>query len=103
MHFEGAAEVDARKGGPFTAWDGYIWGKTTALDKRARRVVQTWRTAEFPGGAPDSRIEVEFRALKGNCQVVLKHTRLRPGDGAKYTVGWYEHYLEPMTAHFGSP
>jgi len=97
----GAAEVDARVGGRFTAWDGYIEGKTTKIDRRARKLVQTWRTVEF-GRAPDSRIEVEFRALKGNTQVVLRHTRLKKGDGAKYTSGWYDHYLLPMTKHFGA-
>ena len=97
----GAAEIDPRERGLFTAWDGYIAGKTTKIDRRARRVVQTWRTVEF-GRAPDSRVEVEFRAHKGNTQVLLKHTRLRRGDGAKYTVGWYENYLVPMTRHFGA-
>lgn len=96
----GAAEIDARVGGRFTAWDGYIEGKTTKIDRRARKVVQTWRTAEF-GRAADSRIEVEFRAHKGNTQVLLRHAKLRKGDGAKYTTGWYDFYLQPMTKHFG--
>jgi uncharacterized protein YndB with AHSA1/START domain len=96
----GAAEVDAREGGRFTAWDGYIEGETRKIEKN-KRVVQTWRTAEFSPRTPDSRIEVQFRALKGKTQVVLKHTKLKKGDGAKYTTGWYEHYLEPMQRHFG--
>ena len=96
----GAAEVDAREGGSFTAWDGYIQGVTKKIDRRGRKIVQTWRTMQFAKKAPDSRIEVEMRALKGKTQVKLKHTRLQKGDGAKYTTGWYEHYLQPMTAYF---
>ncbi len=97
----GGAVIDATERGVFTAWDGYIFGKTTKIDKKARRVVQTWRTFEFAKQAPDSRVEVTFRAHKGKTQVLLKHTRLMPGDGAKYTVGWYQHYLEPMQRTFG--
>ncbi|MCA9621201.1 MAG: SRPBCC domain-containing protein [Myxococcales bacterium] len=96
----GAAEIEPREGGAFTAWDGYIRGVTETIDRKGRRIVQSWRTADF-GRAPDSRIEVELRALKGKTQVVLVHTGLKRGDGAKYTTGWYQFYLQPMTKHFG--
>ncbi len=95
----GGAEVDGRVRGKFSAWGGYIQGTTTKLEKN-KRIVQNWRTAEFPKNAPDSRIEVSFRATKGKTQVTLRHTNLRPGDGAKYTIGWYKHYLQPMTDYF---
>jgi uncharacterized protein YndB with AHSA1/START domain len=97
----GAAECEPKEGNAYTAWDGYISGVTKKIDRRARKLVQTWRTLEFSPRAPDSRLEVEFRAHKGKTQVLLKHTKLQKGDGAKYTVGWYQHYLEPMTEHFG--
>lgn len=96
----GAAEIDAREGGKFTAWDGYIQGMTKKVDKKARRIVQAWRTADFAKSAKDSRIEVDLRALGGMTQVVIKHTKLETGDGAKYTQGWYQFYLQPMIAYF---
>ncbi len=95
----GAAEVDGSEGGRFTAWDGYIEGATEKLEPK-RRIVQTWRTAEFADDAPDSRIDVRLREHEGQTQVMLRQTGLRPGDGAKYTTGWYEHYLQPMVAYF---
>lgn len=97
----GAAEVDARAGGAFTAWDGYIRGVTEELEE-GRRIVQTWRTAEFADGSPDSRVEVRLRAHGEGTQLTLRHTGLAPGDGAKYTTGWYEHYLTPMVDYFAS-
>ena len=96
----GGAEVDATEGGRFTAWGGYIQGVTKKIERRERRIVQTWRTMEFAKKAPDSRIEIQMRALKGKTQVMLKHTKLQKGDGAKYTTGWYEHYLQLMVAYF---
>lgn len=98
----GAAEVDAAIGGRFSAWDGYIQGKTKKLEKN-KRIVQTWRTADFAKKASDSRIEVTFKSLKGKTQITLRHTNLQPGDGAKYTTGWYGFYLQPMTAYFDKP
>lgn len=95
----GAAEIDRRVGGRFTAWDGYIEGVTRKLETN-RTIVQTWRTAEFAKKAGDSRIEVRLRAHKGQTQLTIRHTKLSPGDGAKYTTGWYEHYLQPMVAYF---
>lgn len=96
----GAAEIDGKVGGKFKAWDGYISGVTKKLEKN-KRIVQTWRTAQFPKKAPDSRIDVTLKALKGKTQLTLRHTGLQPGDGAKYTTGWYDFYLKPMTAYFG--
>lgn len=95
----GRASVDPRVRSEFTAWDGYIHGVTTALEKN-RRIVQTWRTSQFTRRAPDSRIEVKLRAIGGKTQVTLVHTKLVPGDGARYTAGWFEHYARPMVAYF---
>src|SRR5512147_2671749 len=52
-----AAKVTGKVGGKFTAWDGYIFGRTLELEPD-RRIVQAWRTSEFPDDAPDSRLEV---------------------------------------------
>jgi uncharacterized protein YndB with AHSA1/START domain len=95
----GVAEVDGREGGHFTAWDGYIRGVTEKLEQN-RLIVQTWRTAEFADAAPDSRIEVRLRDLGGSTQVTVRHTDLSPGEGAKYTTGWFDFYLRPMVAYF---
>src|ERR1041385_80577 len=48
----GEAIVEPWTGGRFTAWDGYIHGILLGVDNEARRIVQTWRTSEFP---PESR------------------------------------------------
>ena len=53
----GPAEVDPKIGGRFTAWDGYIEGVTLELEP-GRRIVQSWRSSDFPNDADDSRLEV---------------------------------------------
>lgn len=47
---EGAASIEPNVGGRFTAWDGYISGETIELVEN-KKVVQTWRTVEFPAEA----------------------------------------------------
>ena len=59
----GAAEIDPAVGGAFTAWDGYIQGKTLELEPFSR-ILQSWRTTDFPAGSADSLLEVRWPKLK---------------------------------------
>mgnify|MGYP003592425166 CR=1 FL=1 len=97
----GEATVEPRVGGRHTAWGGYIEGTTVEL-ARPLRIVQTWRTTEFPAGAVDSRIELALRPHPGGTELTLEHTGIPRGQGAKYRRGWEEHYFAPMRAYFGA-
>lgn len=88
-------------GGDFTAWDGYISGKTLEQTPHSR-IVQTWRTTEFPEGAPDSQLEILFAEQDGGTLVTLRHSNIPEGQGESYKDGWSEHYFEPMEKYFGS-
>ena len=54
------ARVDGTVDGDFTAWDGYIQGMFLELEKN-KRIVQAWRTAEFPEEAEDSIVEIDIK------------------------------------------
>ncbi len=95
----GSAEVDPRVGGEFTAWDGYIQGKTMELEPYSR-IAQTWRTSDFPSGSADSRLEVLLEKAKGGTRITLVHTNIPDGQGKNYQQGWVEYYFEPMKKHF---
>jgi activator of HSP90 ATPase len=71
-----------------------------ALDP-PRRIVQAWRTTEFPDGAADSRLELTFSPSAGGTRLILRHTEIPEGQGISYAQGWIEHYFEPMQAYFG--
>jgi len=94
------AKVEPRVGGPFSAWDGYIVGKTLELDP-ARRIVQAWRTSEFPDDAPDSRLEIKLEARNGGTRLTLIHSELPEDQVESYRQGWDESYFQPMKAYFG--
>ena len=93
------AQNDGRVGGRHSAWAGYITGTNVALE-RGRRIVQSWRTAEFPPEAPDSRLELCFAEVNGGTELVLEHVDLPEDQARAYEQGWVEHYFEPMKRHF---
>ncbi|HEX8791205.1 MAG TPA: SRPBCC domain-containing protein [Polyangiaceae bacterium] len=98
----GKAVVDPTVGGEHSAWDGYIEGKTLELEP-GRRIVQSWRTSDFPLGAGDSRLEVHLLDVPEGCELTIIHTEIPEGQGARYESGWDDHYFVPMAKYFGKP
>lgn len=93
------AEVQAGTGGAFTAWDGYIWGKTLETEPN-RRIVQAWRTNEFPENSPDSRVEILLVETGKGTEITLVHTNIPDGQAEGYKEGWEDFYFTPMRAFF---
>jgi activator of HSP90 ATPase len=94
-----AASIDPAIGGRFTAWDGYISG-TTLEKEEGRRIVQSWRTTEFPEGSPDSRIELVFQGSDGGTRLTIDHSGVPEGQAEEYEHGWEEFYFEPMREYY---
>ena len=94
------AKVNGKVGGKFSAWDGYIFGSTLELEPD-RRIVQAWRTSEFPDNAPDSHLEVLLEETKGGTKVTLTHTNMPKDQVESYRQGWEDFYFKPMRAYFG--
>ena len=95
----GEAVVEPWNGGRFIAWDGYIHGILLGVDPGIR-IVQTWRTSEFPPESRDSRVTVEFDAVRGGTRVRIRHSDLPPSQVKRYEKGWLEHYLKPLARYF---
>lgn len=93
------AEVDPAVGGRLTAWDGYIEGTNIELEPY-RRILQAWRTSEFPTGSPDSRLEVLLEAVEGGTRLTINHSHIPEGQGAMYAQGWQDFYFTPMRAYY---
>jgi activator of HSP90 ATPase len=93
------AKVEPRAGGTFTAWDGYITGKTLEL-KPYSRIVQAWRTSEFPDESPDSRLEIILEAAKKGTKLTLIHSKIPDDQADSYEGGWEDNYFKPMKEYF---
>ena len=93
------AVVSNKVGARHSAWDGYAQGKNLTLAKN-RRIVQSWRTTEFPERHDDSMLDVRLSAAKGGTKIVLMQTGIPTGQGKSYREGWRDYYFVPMRAYF---
>ena len=93
------AQVDARMGGAFSAWDGYIFGSILDL-KPDRRIVQSWRTSQFPDDAPDSHLEILLEEMNDGTKVTLIHSDMPHEQVDSYRQGWEDYYFKPMRKFF---
>ena len=94
-----SASVEGRVGGQMTAWDDYISGVILELEPYGR-IVQSWRTTEFPEGSEDSRLEILLEAVEGGTSLTFLHSDIPDGQGDMYSEGWEDYYLRPMRAYF---
>lgn len=98
--FTGAkANISPRTGGAFCAWDGYISGKTLEIET-PRRILQSWRTSEFPEDAPDSLLELLFEPDLKGTRLVINQSNIPDGQKASYEQGWQDFYFTPMLQYF---
>jgi activator of HSP90 ATPase len=95
----GNAVISPVKGGKFSVWDGYITGKNIDLHPHFR-ILQAWRTTEFPAKSPDSRLEIVFEDEKGKTKITLHHSNIPDGQAADYKKGWIEFYFKPIKEYF---
>jgi uncharacterized protein YndB with AHSA1/START domain len=86
---------DARPGGDFALFGGYITGYNLELVPNAR-IVQAWRVGNWPPGV----FSVARFALSGNATnttLTFDHTGF-PDEAAEHLArGWHAHYWDPMT------
>jgi activator of HSP90 ATPase len=99
--FTGAkATCDRRVGGKFTAWDGYISGKNVKLEN-GRRIIQEWKTSEWPQGYPPSIIEFTFKERGGGTEVKMVQSHVPATQADSYKRGWKDYYWAPLKKYFG--
>lgn len=94
----GNATASDQVGAKFTAWDGYINGKNLELEP-GKRILQSWRTAQFKKDEEDSQIEIRLDEQDGQTEITLNHSNV-PEGGEHYIKGWDVHYFDPMKDYF---
>ncbi len=95
----GGAHIEPHVGGSHRAWDNYISGKTLELEP-GKRIVQSWRSTQFPSDSGDSQIVITLAEENGQTRIEIAHTDIPEGQGPGYQSGWDEHYFGPMAAYF---
>jgi activator of HSP90 ATPase len=93
------ATSDQRVGGKFTAWDGYIFGRNLKLEK-AKRIVQEWKTTEWPADYPPSTVEFTFKESLKGTELIMVHSNVPAGQADSYRQGWIDFYWKPLKLYF---
>lgn len=93
------AKIAAQAGGEYTAYDGYIQGKTLVMTPFSH-IVQTWRSTDFPEGSPDSEIDIRLEPTCLGAMLTLTQTGIPNGQSRQYLEGWEEHYIRPLRDYF---
>jgi activator of HSP90 ATPase len=93
------AVINPIEGGRYSAWDGYIRGRTLTLEP-FRRILQSWRTSDFPTDAPDSMLEVLIEGRAGESVLTLRHSEIPYGQANQYEECWRNFYLQPLLVYF---
>nr|MDO8100413.1 SRPBCC domain-containing protein [Candidatus Njordarchaeota archaeon] len=95
----GKATSDAKVGGKFTAWDGYISGKNLELIKE-KKIVQERKTTEWPEGYPPSRFELTLKKTKYGTEVSMVHSNVPADHADDIKQGWIDFYWNPLKKYF---
>jgi len=93
------AVFERREGGKFSVGDGYITGKFLRL-QNSRRIVQEWKTTEWPVNAPPSVLELRFMPKENGTEISLVQTQVPANQAMRYRRGWTEHYWTPLKKYF---
>jgi activator of HSP90 ATPase len=98
--FTGAkATCQAKVGGRFTAYDGYIWGTILVLDEGSK-IVQEWQTTEWPPEAPPSIADFSFKDKNGGTELTMVHSEVPADQADDYRQGWIDYYWNPLKEYF---
>lgn len=100
--FTGApAEIEAKAGGVFKAFNGMLEGKILHLVPE-RLIVQAWRSVSFKEGDADSTLILCFTPEGDGTRVDLVHLDVPEHDHKGVTDGWVNHYWNPWQSHLES-
>lgn len=93
------ATSNPKVGGKFTAWDGDISGKNLELEE-GKKIVQEWKTEEFPEDYGPSRLELTFKKSKSGTEITMVHKDVPAEQAEDLAEGWREFYWNPLKKYF---
>ena len=90
----GTAKISAKVGSSYSAWDGYITGKTFQLVK-GKLIVQSWRDSEFKPNDLDSTFILQFEKKGKDALVHMVHANVPDHKYEALKGGWNGFYWKP--------
>jgi uncharacterized protein YndB with AHSA1/START domain len=95
----GEAVMSDEVGAEISALDGQITGRNLELVP-TKRIVQSWRTAEFDDETEDSIVTILLQETEDGTVLTLEHSNVPDHYKSYEEGGWQSNYFEPMVAYF---
>ena len=89
-----AVSIKAKEGTTFSAHGGYIKGKNFQLTK-GKHIVQSWRSADFKSGEPDSTFILKFEKKGNDALLHMVHANIPEAQFKGIKNGWNDYYWKP--------
>ena len=89
------AKISTKEGGKFTAFGGMLAGTNIEL-KPNKKIVQSWRSSEWPEGHYSTLTFSLASAGRGKTKLSLSQSNIPDNDFEGVKKGWIEYYYVPM-------
>jgi activator of HSP90 ATPase len=91
------AKIVGKVGGAFSCYGGYITGVTLELAPN-QRIVQAWRSRDWPKGGYSIVTFALAKAAGGKTKLSFTQLGVPAGDFKAKSQGWKSHYWQPLKA-----
>ena len=93
------ASIKSSEDTTFTTINGRITGENIELEPYYR-IVQSWRTVDFPRDSQNSHLEIIFEPNHRGTILELRHSNIPDGQGESCKQEWSKNYFTPMKTYF---
>jgi len=88
-------QIDARPGGAFTLFGGYVTGRNLEL-VASSRIVQAWRAGSWDRGSFSIAKFVLVDDATGGARIIFDHTGFPDAASDELAKGWRDNYWAPL-------
>ena len=88
------AMIDARVGGSFTAYGGYITGIFLEIEP-GKKIIQSWRASDWPEGAW-SKVTIELQDIRGAATLRFTQEGVPEQFAEEIAQGWHDFYWDKL-------
>lgn len=94
-----AGKVQAKIGGKFELFDGWVKGHVLAYSP-GKTFIHTWLPTDWPEGTQASIVQYAIVRSGKNTKVTLSHKGLpSKRECESHKQGWYEHVFDPLKTY----
>ena len=89
------AVIEAKEGGEFSMFDGWVTGKVTKVGPE--KLAYTWKPTDWPDETEESEVLYILEGRDGGTKVTVHHTALPTEDeAASHRSGWTDYFFDPL-------